>query len=179
MVKSRNSMGSEIYDDAATFGRFNAIIGLIISSIVGLIIIGFGIYFLSTTRKRQTMVSGIVLEENEIIPCITSSNSSQKCKKETTEAKIEYEVDNETYVRPIPTQNKLYNTGQDVQLLVDKEEPHDPIIKPALSRNAIAGILIGIGVVFIIFTIISTYIVFRFKFAAGAYGVGGAINMIS
>jgi anionic cell wall polymer biosynthesis LytR-Cps2A-Psr (LCP) family protein len=166
-------VGEDVYDGAATFGRFMAWIGLIICAIIAIILIIVGVYLLTHPGKYTAKTKGIVTKSD--CRAFTERNGSHNMSCDVT---AEYEVEGtqlETRVLLTGESNET-RPGQAMELVYDPRNPQDAK-KKLLSRATIGWILIGIAIFIVVAAAVHLYLVKRFKFAAAASGVGQGINM--
>jgi len=165
---SYNNLGNQIYDGAASFGRFMSIVSLVIGSIIAIVLLVIGFYLLFTKTKYTGETDGKVTSVN----CSTQAGKGSSCS-----AVVEYTVKNITYKTTLNTSGSLYE-GQIFKMVYIPEEPAKAQVK-GISRKVIGGILIGVAVFVFGLAFLHYYIVNRFKFAAAASGVGTGVEMIT
>jgi len=165
---SKKGLGHEIYDGAASFGRFMSIVSLVVGSIIAIILLIIGFYLLFTKTKYTAETDGKVIG----VRCGTNNSG----KGYSCTGVVEYTVNNIVYKMPLNT-GTLYE-GQAFKIVYVPSEPAKAQIK-GISRQAIGGILIAIAFVVFGLAFLHYYIVNRFKFAAAASGVGTGIDMVT
>jgi hypothetical protein len=176
MVKK--GLGTEIYSGAAEFGRFRALLGVIFGTVIGIIMIGIGIYLAARRTKRTLSVFGNI--KDGVPQCTVSSYSDKNGTTITYNCvfTVDYKIDDKPYSHTFTTNSSTNYVGiKDIRLYYESGKEGD--VSLSEDNTHIAGwIVLGIGVFLIIGSWISWYIINRFKFAAAASGTAGAFEMI-
>jgi hypothetical protein len=167
-------VGSDIYDSTATFGRFWALLGAIMATILGLGLIIAGIYFLVRKEDRNA-VTGTILRIN--------GSASQACPMVGANLvctlTIQYVYQNETFTTDIayngPT---LYSVGQTVTVYVLKTDPHTATIGEPVPKW-MGGVFIGVGVLMTLGGWFWLWAARKWKVVAVAQGGQGLWNIVS
>jgi hypothetical protein len=167
---SGKGIGEQVYSGAATFGLFMANIAAIIGSIVGLLMIGFGVKFWVQKEKYSAETQGRIVDAQ----CATVTEGKEP--KQQCLLKVEYVVDGNPYVHEATRSDRFYAKDYKVAIRYDPDRPQDASMDG--SAKTMGKILVGIGFLIVIGVWVSWYIKRRFKFAAAASGVGTAFNMI-
>jgi hypothetical protein len=165
----RNVIG-EAYDGAALYGRFMALVSLVIGNIIAVVLIGVSIYLLVSKGKYTEVTTGTI-QEATCNQTFVRNGVSTSCI-----LKIQIEVNGKTYdVSHSTSGSKQYFKGNTIKVRYDPSNPQDSSIEP--SRALVGWILLGVGAFIIIAVWIYWWIVSTFKFAAAAQGVSSAYNM--
>ena len=165
---SKKGLGNQIYDGAASFGRFMSIVSLVIGSIISITLLIIGFYLIFTKTKYTGETDGKVVGVN----CGNQSGKGYACI-----AVVEYKVNGTVYKMSLNTSQTLYD-GQIFRIVYIPADPAKSQIK-GISRKMVGGILIAIALVVFGLAFLHYYIVNRFKFAAAASGVGTGIDLVS
>lgn len=156
MAKGGN-IGNTLVDGAATYGRFMAIIGLIVASLIALVLICIAVYIFTHPSKYTKSVQGTITEAT----CETRNNNV-KC-----DVVVKYNVGEKNMSGSTTTNNKFYKVGNTISLVYDPTNPQD-VVQKRIGRKIVALILILSAIILMIISILHFYIVNRFKFAATA-----------
>lgn len=160
---------SEIYSGLASFGKVQSVIGLVIVGFIFLALMGVGIYLITSNSKFQKTTAKI-----NFVIC-TMLNSRYNC-----ETIVEYTIDTKTYNTSLTLNNLLvpFNKDDTIEIEYNTESPGN--IREISSSNKYLGwILVGIAVVILIFSTISTILVFKYKPYAAYTGVQSLIPRVS
>ena len=172
-MTKNNSLGEEIYSGASTFGRIEAWIAAIITSIIGLIFIIGGITMISHHTKFTNSVQGTVLNSN--CTTFTGDNNTQQYSCTLT---IEYKVNGKPY-QITTAKDSIYNytKGNYITVYYDPKNPQNG--KLINDNNKVLGIIALVaGILIPLFAWIWLWITYKSKFAAAAGGVSGAFNLL-
>jgi hypothetical protein len=158
------SLGQEIYDGAASFGRFNAIIGLVIAHLISLALIAFSVY-LWKQKDRHTETVTATISKADCNRIVTDQSVNYDC-----HLTLDYQVDGTPYSSSVHTQSGLYQPGSPYSIRFNPSNPSD--ITNSMRNSTWALILLGIGLVLILCSWIGYYVVDNFQIAAAASGLG-------
>jgi hypothetical protein len=166
-------IGDDLYDGAATFGRFMATVWLVIGTIIGLVLLGISLYLLLTPPKYSEHTTAKVIEAKcDRVPTGDSRGMVNDCL-----LKIEYTVDDKHIVKDYNSKSSTYySVGSELKIRYNPDNPED--FTTAISRKVVGWILLAIGLVIMVISWVSWWIVTSFKFAAAATGVGSAYDMV-
>jgi len=160
-------LGEQVYSGAATFGLFMAKVGAAIGTIIGLLMIGFGIKFWASKEKYDGVTSGKIIQAQ----CAPREKGQYQCF-----LKIEYFVNGTPYTFEAQKNDQFYAQGYAIEVRYNSTNPQDATL--GTSTKLAGMILTGIGLFIIIAAWVTLYIQRRFKFAAAAGGVGTAFDWI-
>jgi hypothetical protein len=180
-------LGDDVYDASATFGKFMAWFGLIVSVIISLILLGIGSFLLISKSKYSSETQAVITKSDcrryDDTQCFTSSNGQQSCQtRPTSECAFDY-----TYrvnQQEIQKTNQIVRgdrsiekqAGETVPVWYDPNNPQDSTLSRT-PRTMIAWILIAIAIILLLGSIFTWYITQRFKIAAAAHGIGSAAGI--
>lgn len=165
--RDTNSVLSEVYDGAATFGQFMALLALIVGSIVSSILLLVSLYLLTRTSNYKSTSATVV----SVTSCSNvSSSSSYENNKELIQCQVafKYTVDSKEYTNTITTGPQ--NVGSTVTLRYDVKNPNN-VTNNLISKGILGWILFGFAILIIAGVSLNYYIAQRFKFAAAGNGV--------
>lgn len=172
-LRSGGGLGDNVYDGAATFGRFMATLWLIVGNVLAIVLLGFGIYLLASkgTYSQSTMAT---IREATCEQVVTKTDKGQTV-LDNCVLKLEYIAGDKTIEKLHPTQGRIYTAGQTLAIRYNPAHPED--FTTGHGRGLLGGILLGIGLFFLIASWIYWWIVSTYKFAAAAQGVGSAYDL--
>lgn len=167
--KKSPGLGEKVYDSAAAFGKFRALMGAIIGTLIGIVLIGVGIYYL--TRKSKFTESAVATVDDPDVSTKCPENVSTgfyNC----TNLNVDYsyngtEYDNKKLTGSFP--EPLFN-GELINIWVDPNHP-DAFSLTEDSNSTIGVFLLVFGILGLIAGWLTYIIVSKFKFAAAAEGV--------
>ena len=167
--RDTNSVLSEVYDGAATFGQFMALLALIVGSIVSSILLLVSLYLLTRTSNYKS-TSATVVSVTSCSNVSSSSSSSYENNKELVQCQVafKYTVDSKEYTNTITTGPQ--NVGSTVTLRYDVKNPNN-VTNNLISKGILGWILFGFAILIIAGVSLNYYIAQRFKFAAAGNGV--------
>ena len=175
MAKRGGNLGEQVIDGAAAFGRFMALVSLIIGGVISLVLFCIGLYLLLSKGKYTEVIEGTVTKsECKSYTNTTGKNTTQGV---TCALEVQYVIGNNKYTLPLTTSN-TYQVNQKIQLVYNPADPRDAKEK-VLSRAIWGWILIGIAVFIILAASLHYYLVNRFKVAAAAAGIGQGVGMVA
>lgn len=174
MSQENQNVGEQIYGGAAELGQFRASVGLWIGTIVGLILVAFGIYEL-VIKKRNVKVSATVLDvvNNKCQLTQIGNNVSVRC-----DLMIKYEYNGVTYkpAKPIQTNDNYHVINDIIDIYID---PKDPTKITLLSDTFIGSVALIMGAVIIGVSVLSWWLTRRYKFFAAAQGVSMGASLMT
>lgn len=162
------------YSGAADFGKFSAIIGAIIGTLIALFIGGIGVYFIIEGHRRTKNTTGTITESD----CQTKTDESKTCK-----ITVEYTSGQPSKMctQKFTVQDESqFTKGKKVQVFFDPKEPCDSGSLETYEDSVFIGsILIVVAGILILINWVVVYLVFEYKFFAAAEGVGTAVRILS
>lgn len=167
---NKKMISDQLYSGAADFGYFMAKVGAAIGTIIGLLMIGFGLKMYFGKEEYDRTTNGRVVDA-QCAP-IADGKGNFQCY-----LKIEYFVDGKSYIFETSRSDKFYTKGIAMDLRYKSASPQDATM--AISSRTGGLILAGIGLFILVAAWVTLYIKYRFKFAAAAGGVGTAWDMIN
>lgn len=163
--RDNNSVLSEVYDGAATFGQFMALLALIVGSIVSFILLLVSLYLLTRTSNYISTTATVMSVTN----CSNVSSSSEKGKDIIQcQVALKYTVDSKEYTNTITTGPQ--NVGSTVTVRYDVKNPNN-VTNNLISKGILGWILFGVALFILAGVSLNYYIAQRFKFAAAGNGV--------
>lgn len=173
---------TDVYSDAASFGRLYSTIGLIIAIIVGLIMLAAGIYLLN---KKNTHTDKVIASIKDPILCegIFAPNSTRTCTvtlQFTYNGQV-YNVPNYSYSYYVTSNTSsdpsiLRNTN--ISVYVDPTNPVDVSSTSSETDRYMAFAVIGMGIFVVAIAAFQWWLTRKSKFFAAAEGTGAGISMV-
>lgn len=184
----------DIYTGASDFGKFTATLGGLFGTIIGLLIVGIGIYFIVEGSKRTKSIKGNITKSScnpkFDLPIIVfpGSNEEELQSKNTNDGTgsfCDITVDwvgknDQTCTSEFTVENtKEFDIGNQITVYFDPSDPcNTGSLDSQRDSKTIGLIMIVVGVIFLLLVWLSVYLVYRFKFLAASSGVGSAISII-
>jgi hypothetical protein len=143
---------SEIYSGLASFGKVQTLFGLVFVGILFLILISIGAYLIASNSKYKKIIANVTLFDCKIV------NQKYDC-----EVNISYIIDSKIYTNKLTFNglNSDLNLNDTVEIEYNIKDPTS-IRQPSFNKY-LGWILIGIAIFILVFGIISTILVFKFK----------------
>lgn len=164
---SDSSVGEEIYSGAASFGRVWTLIGAIFATLMGIVLVGIGIYTLTRKIVNKDKVQATVLRDTD-------------CKSDTTNCvlNVSYTYKGKNYQSVFIKFSGLvqYISGQTVDIYINPEDISDITLNEPLPKSA-GYVFIGIGILITLIAWIWYWLASKFKFVGAAAGIGGVLNI--
>jgi hypothetical protein len=180
MVKSKaensksKSLGKEIYDDSAKFGRIMAMISAIIGTIIGISLIVGGIMALRSKTNLTETVLGTITND----PTCTNISTSDESHVQCIDIEIDYEVDGIQYqIVMTSSGNHTYVKGEKVTLYYDPENPSTAQLSSDNLHPLGWGLLI-IGILILISGWVWYYITRASKYASVVGGASATVGIL-
>jgi|NOAtaT_6_FD_contig_21_121372_length_523_multi_3_in_0_out_0_1 hypothetical protein len=137
-------------DILSGYEKIHSIIGCVVASIVGIIMIGISIHLIMTP-VRKASVEGKVTTYNP----------------QTKATTVSYKVGNNTYFLNSSGNSAV---GNSVLVLYETNNPSNARLSTQISNKKLALILLGMAIVIMALTYLSTYFVFKSKTYAAVAG---------
>lgn len=158
----RSHVGKTIYKGAVEYGKVRAMIGVVMGTIMGIIMIVFGIYELT---RKEVQVNGTIIE------------FLQSPKDDSNHIKVEFMFQQKKYTTMINVGSSKYTNGQSISLEVDPNNPTDAQTEWQ-SKHVVGSIVLLFGLIIIFGSWLSLWMAEHYEFYAAASGVAGAADMI-
>lgn len=171
-MNSDSLFTNTIYSGLATFGSIYTLITSVLTTIVGLLFIGFGIYFLYYNLKNGiTVVQGTVLDAST---CTDSNNTGGQTPKCRTQ--IQFTATDSKQYSFLASGNNKYVKGDTVTVYYKADNPsdHPQLDGPMNFPTWQAALMIIGGIILIAGTWLWAWLIRMYKplgAFAGAYGV--------
>lgn len=166
-------LGQNLYEDAASLGRFKALIVLVLGGIISIILFLVGVYKILFSQNVYTLTTNAKV--TQITDCMkTPSQINKNTWQYDCSVSIEYTVDNKKYQNTIIlSRNYKLEIGNIMPIYYNPSNPSDIVTETPQS----GGLLIGLS----IFVMASAYLIYwlsnRFKFFAAAEGTSFITNL--
>lgn len=171
-----SSLGQSLYDDTASFGRFWALLGAIIATVIGLILIVGGIVALTRHVTPKEKLTGTIAAIN------SNSQAGFTCPLNAGTFTCTLRIAFQYNGQPITVDynysgTSLYSVGQNVDVYIDANNPLHISLDPPMPGWA-GWVMIIFGVAIAALGWFGYWMARRWKIAAAAQGVGGISNII-
>lgn len=168
-------LGQNLYDDAASLGRFKVLIILVLGGIISIILFLVGIYKILFSQNVYTLTTNAKVTQVTDCMKIQSQMDKNTWQYDCTTS-VEYTIDNKKYQKTIKiSRNYSMEIGNIIPIYYNPVDPSDIISEVPQS----GGMLIGLSV----FVMASAYLIYwltnRFKFFAAAQGTSLITNLFT
>jgi hypothetical protein len=169
-----NTSSSDVYSDAASFGKISVVIKLIMTIIVAIALVVLGVYLYRRKNVHTKSLDATITDAN----CTTESDgrsTTYNCK-----LTLEYTINNKKYsgINISTDSSSLYNKGNTITIYYDPNNPTDISLFSKGTQQTIGEVIIVIAILSVIFGILSWWLASRSKFYAASQGVGTAYDLI-
>ena len=171
-----SSQSTDVYSDAADFGKVYTTISLIIASVLCIIMVIVGIVILNTKDPYTDMVNAIVnnsMCNDSYDP--TMNKNTRNCNlylsynyKGKNYSNINYTVNNTT---------SMYFTGQNFTIYINPNNPTDISTISKTQEKYMGFIIIGLGIFILLIALFHWWLTRKSKFFAAAEGTGAGISI--
>lgn len=163
------SVGREIYEGTASFGRFYSLLGAIIISLISIPIFMLGIYIINH-KKHLSTATGII----QTSKCDTVLSEDGKSQSLSCGYTIKYTVNDIEYISFAIT-NKIYKDGDSITVYYDPLQPANIEIDPI--PPVVGWVVIAIMLLLIIAAWVNVYMTRKFKIYSTVTGAGGMYSL--
>ena len=164
------SIGSAVYTGAAVYGKFQAVMALIFGVIFSLLLIGFGLDNIRTSKALKGRVDATIKT--------SKCNYNESTKMYDCNLELIYTVKGQIYEHVITkSQTSGLSVGQKLMIFYDEEDPHK-IDFSSNQKGSIGRIMVIAGVVIALIVSVSAYFTFRYKEVAAIQGGLGITQQI-
>ena len=167
-AKDKDGVGQEVYSGAASFGLFLAKIGVVVGTIIGVLLVGFGIRFWTGPDPYSAVAKAEVID--------AQCGPADKSQSVQCWLKLKYTVAGKTYETQLSRSDRFYARGYLLDIRYRPENPSD--VHHGMARTTSGKWMVGIGIVLVLAAWVNWWIKQRYKFAAAAGGVGAAYDMV-
>jgi hypothetical protein len=178
------NVASDVYDGVAEYGKFSSMLGAVISSVLGLVMFGFGIYLLSKKRILTSRVEGkIVSIQNG--KCEFIQGTYDQNTKRTTTSKWNCTITVSYTVNGIPySQRDTTETSSKHQVgdsVVVYYSPSKPSVSSVVSDDyrIIGSALTCVSMCIVIGAWVWVWVTQRYKVAAAASGASSISSLFT
>jgi ATP-dependent Zn protease len=171
-----SSQSTDVYSDAAEFGKVYTTISLVIASVLCIIMIIIGIVVLNINDPHTDMVNAIITNSmcNDSYDPTTNRNI-RNCNlylsynyKGKNYGNINYTINNTT---------TMYFTGQNFTIYINPNDPNDISNLSKTQEKYMGFALIGMGIFILLIAIFHWWLTRKSKFFAAAEGTGAGISI--
>ena len=169
--RSTTSLGSELYDGISSFGSFYARLGLGVGSVIGVVLLLMGIYFiLFNSDSQYANVDGVVLQSQ--CKAELGMNNRPHLLTYNCNVLVGYEIGGVKYTNPIYVNGSTrYVENQPILLSVSKLNPNEVKLR-GMPESTVGSILFGVALLLMGLCYFNFYMSNRFKPYAAAQGLG-------
>ena len=156
---------SEIYSGLASFGKVQSIFGFIFVGVLFIILVSVGGYLIASNSKYQKTLATVNIVNCQIV------NAKYNC-----DLNIRYNVGSNVYNNTITLNDRPNDIKINDTFEIEYNTSNPMTIRQPSSFNKYFGwILIGIAIFILLFALISTILVFKYKPYAAYTGVRSLI----
>jgi uncharacterized protein YxeA len=171
-------LGDDIYSGAAEYGRFNALIGVIFGTIIGIILIVIGTIMLVKHEEPLQQIMGTIKNsDNQCKNLVDKNNDNDpfiQCYVE-----VSYIINGKTYnITGFTNDKKTYKKDDKIPIYYKPSSPEKGQLTTELSGHIIGLILLVFGLFTAGGSWLWYYVTKKYQFAAAAGGVAGAYDLI-
>lgn len=166
-------IASQSYNGIASFGKIVAVIGAVITTIICIIVIIFGLITIFDKNPKQAT-------QATITSVICYDMYEQNTHKYICSLHLNYMVNGQAYTAVLDNQklNQLYTVGQTITIYYDPRNPDRNIqISAPLSKNS-ARLMIYIAVGVMLLSWGWVWLTRRYKFLAAVQGVDTGLGIL-
>lgn len=174
MAKKRD-WGETLYSGEATFGRINAVIGAVVATFIGIILVVVGI-FLMFHKSHLKKIRGEAARNSQ---CNQSQTCDSKGSCHTTYActtPVKYTVGGKDYRENLSTGSTSYETGDEVTFYYNPSDP--TAIESAPAPPWIGWAMIALALVVVFSSWAWVYVTRKSKVAAAVGGTAATVGAI-
>jgi hypothetical protein len=167
--------GQDLYTGTRAYGKFVGIVGGATGLLVGVILLGIGLYLVF----RKTQYTGRTTATVTSAACSPEVGNTAGTTSIVCDIKIQYTVAGNSYQRDWRSTGLSQNIvpGSSVSLRYDPANPQDIIVN-TISGSMVGLILIGVSLLLLIGAASQIYAVTQYDVAAVATGAGSAAGIV-
>jgi len=160
---------SDIYSDAAYFGRFMVSVSALLAVITAVVLLVSGIMLLFQGDVHSFSTVGTVSNVN----CQPLQNGKKRCS-----LVINYLVNGRSLqIQEEVDTSKEYTQGSQVSVYYDPDRPEDALATQLTQRQLGLSLIVGSAILLLI-ALVVVWLSRKYKFFSAAYGVGEVVGMI-
>ena len=165
-------IASTIYGGSASYGRFIAIVGAIIATIIAIFLIGGGIMFNTSVSNYSSTSSATITGKN----CTNQGQGQGQSQKECIYTLKYIDIDG-TLI-----ENVILKSQLDMQInstiMISYNPSNKTDIRLTSENTKTTGyVMIGIAIIILLFAWGWVWVTRKYEFAASASGFSSAVNM--
>jgi hypothetical protein len=170
---SGSDLGSDLYSGAASYGKFQSTVSLVISCIIALFLIYFGVKFLINPTVHSGSATASIISADCTRSVDNNGNITYGCTLNIT-----FTANNTQKITAIisATNSTPYAPGQTIDVQYNPDSPTD-VRQTTLTRHTWGAIMLLISLFLIGASAVWYYIAHHYQFAAAAGGAASAFNM--
>ncbi len=164
--KATGSLGENLYEGAAGYGRFRVYVSAALGALVGLGLLGGGVYLSRQPSVQMAQTKGTILS-SQCRTVVENKNFKIKCANT-----VQYRVNGQSYQRIILTNgDREYKKGDIIDLEYELAHPQNARAPRLLTARTAGMLMLGAGVLVIGFSLIKVFMARKFKFFAASEAV--------
>jgi hypothetical protein len=177
-MAKKKKLGSEIYSGAASFGKVWAIIGAVMSTLIGIGMIIIGITILVHKDRNPHTTATVIACPKPDNNCCDAWTDANNVRQYSCVLQVKYNVNGKDYTKVINTTGTTqYNVGSTVPISYDPNNPQD--VKTSFPPPHWLGwVLIVLALIVIFGSWVWVWLTRKYKFAAAAQGVAGGVHLL-
>lgn len=173
--KLAERVGEQAYEGSASLGKIVGMVGASFAMLIGILLLGGGLYFLF--RKNTSINTEGTIKKAECTE-VTTTVDNKKVVTQNCILDITYTVDGTSYsVKRSTDGAKVYKDGQTISISYDPSNPADAYIH-TVSEKTIGWILLIISIFVIGGAGLSMYLTMKYKMYQAAQGVGVVSDVV-
>jgi hypothetical protein len=177
-LPEKSGLGEDIYSGAASFGRFWALLGAIVSTVVAIVMIGIGIYIL--LLPVQLSVQGTVVAINESPSGICRSISDKNGTTFNCEITVKYLFNGQEYTKDMSySGTSTYYIGSKIPVYFKTANDPNSTSLNGQPPKWVGWALIAFAIILTLGSWFWYWATRKWKVVAAAEGTGGMLNLVS
>jgi hypothetical protein len=174
---SSSSTANQVYSDVASFGRGYAFIGAIFATVIGVLLLGGGIYFIQKEDPDKGQATGKI---TQILSdaCKGGSKNNPSCKYMVKfQAPDPHSPHKEKKYTASVFSFHYYQVGDTTEVFYNPDNPSQAELNKK-PYKMVGGLMLAISAFVIFGSWLNYYLSRRYKFYAAAGGVAGGLNLV-
>ena len=174
MSTENQGIGQTLYQDAASLGRFKALVTLILGSVICVVLVLLGVYKKMYYRYTVSTTATI----SQVTNCMNIAPKNPDSVYECTVA-LSYKIGDKSYEHPSfnALNKKAYVNGDKITIYIDPSNPQDFSTKTKEQNSSDGTILIVIGILILLSAYLFYWLSNRYTLFAAAEGTGTAAGI--
>ena len=171
-MSNLSSFGSDLYDGAASLGKMESYVHLVIGGILSIILIIIGIHLLFVNQNNLVNSTAIV-GSAQCVPNVGQNGTTYSCNLQ-----VHYVVNGKPYTNQISSDSATsYVAGDSVAITYNSSNPSN-VTTQQIKDSTWGYILLGIGIVIGLCVYYNYYMTTHSKVYAAAEGAEESIGLV-